>query len=45
MMQHHNEMPTGFVVCVDNGEYPASLELHKIYRTIVDEAAATDGDF
>jgi hypothetical protein len=35
---------SGFVVCVDNGEYPASLELHKIYRTIVDEDAATDGD-
>ena len=22
-----------YVVCVDNTHYPASLELHKIYRT------------
>ena len=29
-----------FVVCVDNGEYPASLELRKIYQVIPDPAAA-----
>jgi len=33
-----------FVVCVDNSGYPASLELHKIYRTVPDEDAETDGD-
>jgi len=33
-----------FAVCIDNSEYPASLELHKIYRVLVDEAAARDGD-
>ena len=44
MMQHDNDVPSGFVVCVDNREYPVSLELHKIYRTIVDEDAAKDGD-
>lgn len=33
-----------FAVCVDNSEYPASLELHKIYRVLPDEDAATDGD-
>jgi hypothetical protein len=33
-----------FVVCVDNREYPASLELHKIYRTVPDEDAEADGD-
>ena len=33
-----------FVVCVDNSEYPASLELHKIYRTVPDEDAEADGD-
>ncbi|HXU34210.1 MAG TPA: hypothetical protein VN851_26865 [Thermoanaerobaculia bacterium] len=32
------------MVCVDNGEYPTSLELHKIYRVLTDEDAATDGD-
>ncbi len=33
-----------FAVCVDNSEYPASLELHKIYRVLPDEDAAADGD-
>ena len=33
-----------FAVCVNNSEYPASLELHKIYRVLPDEDAATDGD-
>ncbi len=34
----------GFVICVDNSEYPASLELHKIYRVIPDIEAQADGD-
>ena len=34
----------GYVVCVDNGDYPASLELHKIYRTLPDDEAARTGD-
>lgn len=33
-----------FAVCVDNSEYPASLELHKIYRVLPDEEAESDGD-
>ena len=33
-----------YVVCVDNAAYPASLELHKIYRTLPDEDARADGD-
>jgi hypothetical protein len=33
-----------FVVCINNGGYPASLELHKIYRVVPDKAAAADGD-
>jgi hypothetical protein len=33
-----------FAVCINNGDYPASLELHKIYRVIPDEDAAIDGD-
>jgi len=33
-----------FAVCVDNSEYPASLELHKIYRVLLDAEAAKDGD-
>jgi hypothetical protein len=33
-----------FVVCINNREYPASLELHKIYRVLPDEEAAQEGD-
>ena len=33
-----------FVVCIDNAGYPASLELHKIYRVVADADAARDGD-
>jgi hypothetical protein len=33
-----------FVICIDNTEYPASLELHKVYRVLPDEDAAQDGD-
>lgn len=33
-----------FAVCVNNSDYPASLELHKIYRVLPDEDSAADGD-
>ena len=33
-----------FVVCINNENYPASLELNKIYRVLSDEDAAADGD-
>ncbi|MEK6287473.1 MAG: hypothetical protein AABO57_17155 [Acidobacteriota bacterium] len=33
-----------FAVCIDNSDYPASLELCKIYRVLPDEDAAEDGD-
>lgn len=33
-----------FAVCVNNDGYPASLELHKIYRVLPDEDAKADGD-
>jgi hypothetical protein len=33
-----------FAVCVNNNDYPASLELHKIYRVLTDDDAAADGD-
>lgn len=33
-----------FVVCINNVDYPASLELHKIYRVLVDKDAAREGD-
>ncbi len=34
-----------FAVCVNNTAYPASLELHEIYRELPDEDAKADGDF
>ena len=36
--------PARFAICVDNSEYPASLELHKLYRVIPEEDAKKDGD-
>ena len=33
-----------FAVCVNNDGYPASLEMHKIYRVLPDEGAIADGD-
>jgi hypothetical protein len=33
-----------FAICIDNAEYPASLEKHKIYRIIPDIDAEQDGD-
>lgn len=33
-----------FVVCIENSGYPASLELHKIYRVLPDEDAARERD-
>jgi hypothetical protein len=32
-----------FAICVDNSEYPASLELHKICRMLPDKDAQADG--
>jgi hypothetical protein len=33
-----------FAVCINNQDYPASLELHKIYLVLPDEEALQDGD-
>ncbi len=33
-----------FVICINNEAYPASLELHKIYRVLPDKKAEDDGD-
>lgn len=43
MKRAKHETPL-FAVCINNTEYPASLELHKIYRVVADEDAAQDGD-
>lgn len=33
-----------FAVCIENSGYPASLELHKIYRIVPDQDAQREGD-
>jgi hypothetical protein len=43
-MDHANQPRPRFAVCINNTEYPASLERHKIYRVLPDEEAARDGD-
>ena len=43
-MKQQKKSALKFVVCVNNADYPASLELHKIYRVLPDEDAAVDGD-
>ena len=44
-MKKKNESIPEFVVCINNEGYPASLELHKIYRVVPDKnAAADEGD-
>lgn len=35
---------SAYVVCIDNTDYAASLEKHKIYRAIHDAAASAEGD-
>lgn len=32
-----------FVICIDNSEYPASLEVRKIYECFADDKAASAG--
>jgi hypothetical protein len=40
----HRRLTPRFAFCVNNSDYPASLELHKIYRLLPDDDAAQDGD-
>lgn len=42
MMNKPQAYSNEFAVCIRNTEYPASLELHKIYRVVPDDAAASD---
>ena len=43
-MKKKNESIPEFVVCINNEGYPASLELHKIYRVVPDKNAAAADD-
>jgi len=35
-----SELEKRFAICINNQDYPASLELRKIYRVLPDERAA-----
>ena len=43
-MKELKKSPNRFAVCVNNTDYPASLELHKIYLVLPDADAGLDGD-
>lgn len=43
-MQELKQNFSEFVVCINNSDYPSSLELHKIYRVITDKEAENEGD-
>ena len=43
-MKTYKDLTPRFAICVDNSEYPVSLEIHKIYRVFPDEDAEQDGD-
>ena len=36
-------MNYSYVICIDNKEYPASLELRKVYEAIEDKEALSQG--
>ncbi|MDE0448420.1 MAG: hypothetical protein OXH96_17285 [Spirochaetaceae bacterium] len=44
MEEPNREAHHQYVVCIDNSDYRASLERHKIYRVIEDDAACAMGD-
>ena len=37
-------MKIRFAVCIEKSAYPASLEVHKMYRVVPDKDAEQDGD-
>ena len=43
-MQESKRNLLEFTVCINNSDYPASLELHKIYRVIADKEIEDEGD-
>ena len=43
-MDQQGKSSPRFAICINNSEYPASLELFKIYQVLPNEDAAQDGD-
>ncbi len=42
MRATENQSASGFMVCVNNADYPASLELGKSYRVLPDDSLGPD---
>jgi len=42
MMVEHERQPD-YLLCISNEKYPVSLELHKVYRAVLDATAESDG--
>jgi hypothetical protein len=40
MMKQEQQTQPQFVVCIQNDDYPASLEVRKLYQALPDEEAA-----
>lgn len=40
MSMANKSVPVQFLLCIRNGDYPASLEVRKVYEAIPDEKAA-----
>ncbi|MGC1272504.1 MAG: hypothetical protein WBC44_02265 [Planctomycetaceae bacterium] len=40
----HRTAAARFAICIRNDGYPASLEVHKVYRVLSDKDAERDGD-
>jgi hypothetical protein len=43
-MTTRKQSPRRFAICIENSEYPASLEKHKFYRVLPDKSAEREGD-
>ncbi len=43
-MEHEEHVFQNFAICIENSEYPASLELLKLYPVLSDSDAEEDGD-
>ncbi len=42
-MQNPNELHETFAICIRNDDYPASLEVWKVYRVLPDPGAGEHG--
>jgi len=43
-MKQQKVFTSKYAVCVNNSEYPSSLEIFKIYRVLKDDDASANGD-